>query len=214
MIFNQAMAIAEGLRDTIAHRCVRVEIAGSLRRRRSVVGDIELVAIPKWDTKLVGSNLFGEGQKQNVNLLYDEWATKSAGFSYFKPPDETKTAYVNWIKTGTPNIVAWQIKPDGFYWRGFIPLSETLGDGVKLDLFLTTPEKWGVILTIRTGSREFSHELANWARNTRGTPIDEGRVLNFGRPLETPEERDVFEALGLRWVEPEDRTDKRAVRAK
>lgn len=43
----QATEIAERIRAELAPHCERIEIAGSIRRRKSEVGDIEIVCIPK-----------------------------------------------------------------------------------------------------------------------------------------------------------------------
>jgi DNA polymerase/3'-5' exonuclease PolX len=48
MQLAQARAIAEALRELLRPACTRVEIAGSIRRRRPDVGDIELLCIPKY----------------------------------------------------------------------------------------------------------------------------------------------------------------------
>lgn len=44
---EQALAVAEELRELLGPACGRLEIAGSLRRGRDTVGDVELLAIPK-----------------------------------------------------------------------------------------------------------------------------------------------------------------------
>lgn len=46
--YKQALDIAEELRDKLAPACERIIIAGSLRRLKSEVGDIELLAIPTY----------------------------------------------------------------------------------------------------------------------------------------------------------------------
>src|SRR5438045_3687642 len=43
----EARAIAEDFRDLIADSCDQVEIAGSIRRQKPDIGDIEIVAVPK-----------------------------------------------------------------------------------------------------------------------------------------------------------------------
>jgi DNA polymerase/3'-5' exonuclease PolX len=52
----QALAIAEQCRAALAPYCGRIEIAGSIRRRKPQVKDIELIAIPK----LITTGLFGD----------------------------------------------------------------------------------------------------------------------------------------------------------
>lgn len=47
MKLAQATEIAERIKALLGPRCERIEIAGSIRRRKVVVGDIEIVCIPK-----------------------------------------------------------------------------------------------------------------------------------------------------------------------
>lgn len=46
MKHSEALAVAEALRDYLAPACVRIEIAGSIRREKPEVKDIELVCEP------------------------------------------------------------------------------------------------------------------------------------------------------------------------
>jgi len=47
MLLNQATQIAERILAELSPHCERIEIAGSIRRRKPEVGDIEIVCIPK-----------------------------------------------------------------------------------------------------------------------------------------------------------------------
>lgn len=47
MIYEQALEIAEKIKAELAPYCERIEIAGSIRRKKPEVKDIEIVAIPK-----------------------------------------------------------------------------------------------------------------------------------------------------------------------
>ena len=47
MEYEKALIIAEQTRDILKPYCERIEIAGSIRRKKSEVKDIEIVAIPK-----------------------------------------------------------------------------------------------------------------------------------------------------------------------
>jgi DNA polymerase/3'-5' exonuclease PolX len=53
---EQARPIAEEVRQALAPCCTRLEVAGSIRRQRPTIGDIEIVAIPKQ----VPAGLFGD----------------------------------------------------------------------------------------------------------------------------------------------------------
>ena len=48
MELEKAKAIAEQLKELLAPACERIEIAGSTRRQKPDVGDIELLCIPKF----------------------------------------------------------------------------------------------------------------------------------------------------------------------
>lgn len=79
----------------------------------------------------------------------------------------------------------------------------------EVDLFLPNGATWGSIFTIRTGGWEFSRWLvlsraAGGAKPPEIAFID-GRVYANGRLLATSEERDVFDALGLKYIDPRDR---------
>lgn len=162
----------------------RVEVAGSIRRRRPDVGDIEIIAIPKHE--VVQADLFAPGEGLNRDLLGARCIDLLA--------DGTFTHRLD--KNGHQ---AFGAKYKRLTYRG-----------VALDLFSPDDDTWGVILTIRTGPAEFSHQLVtsrshggllpNWLR------VSEGRIWRGVTPLSTPEERDVFEAIGLDWIEPQDRT--------
>jgi DNA polymerase/3'-5' exonuclease PolX len=186
-----AFAIAKDLVEKMTPFCERCEIAGSIRRKKPFVKDIEIVAIPKWET--ADSGLFVDESRMLNRLL--QWAF-----------DAEAAGALRWIKPGTSEIVSWEPKRDGKYWRGL------LGEDIKLDLFLTTPASWGIIYAIRTGSAEFSQALVTHAKRI-GMPCIEGYLTNIaGERILTPEERTVFDILGLKWVEPDQRLDGRAVR--
>jgi DNA polymerase/3'-5' exonuclease PolX len=65
MQLEPALAIAQRVQALLAPHCERCEIAGSIRRRKAEVGDVEIVAIPKpYDT-----GLFASG----VATVVDQW---------------------------------------------------------------------------------------------------------------------------------------------
>lgn len=207
MNLDAAQHIAEQLRFSMLYACETVKIAGSIRRRKAEVKDIELVAVPKFKEVASEGSLFPE--PITVNLLY-EWATHSN---------------IKWIKTGVEQIVPWTIKPDGKYWRGLLPT------GIKLDLFIANPRNFGLIYLIRTGSKDFSAALLGYAKHQTpyqtersyyeehpelpGKP-ETGYLVEkaTGKRVDTPTERTVFNLLSLQYVQPPFRTDGDAIRRK
>ncbi len=188
----EAQATAEALLAEMAPHCHQVEIAGSVRRCCPNPHDLELVAVPRWEPGPV-SSLFGEADLVNCLHL---WATAAA-----------VRGRLRWIKPGTAELIDWQPKPDGRYWRALLQ-----PEGVKLDLFLTRPENHGLILLIRTGSAEFSQ--ATMAHALRiGWKCAGGQLWNpAGEVVPTPTEAEVFAALGLEEIPPEARTGAAALR--
>lgn len=159
MKLEHALYLAESAMDLLAPHCERIEIAGSIRRRRPEVEDIEIVAIPKpYD---VGR--FESGIATVVNL----W----------------------------PRV------------RGELPCLYTrrrLTGGMELDLFVATPENWGYILAIRTGSADYSHKVLARKWRRRGFAGRGGMLYNSrGQAVDVREEEDVFAVVGLAWVPPE-----------
>ena len=69
---EEAERIAEGVRAELLPHCERCEIAGSIRRRRPSVGDIEIVAIPK----PYEVDLFASG----VAAVCDQWPSVKGRF--------------------------------------------------------------------------------------------------------------------------------------
>jgi DNA polymerase/3'-5' exonuclease PolX len=158
MRLDKAQEIAERVKAELAPHCDRIEIAGSIRRQKKTVGDIEMVAIPKpYDT-----GLFASG----IASVIDRW----------------------------PKV------------RGELPCKytqRTLPEGIALDLFFATPDNWGLIIGIRTGSADFSkYVLAQgWVR--QGYRSAEGMLTWHGNPVPCREEKDLFAMAGAEWVEPE-----------
>ena len=166
------LPIAQRLLAALAPYCERLELAGSLRRNKPLVGDIELVAIPRRQRDLLGQPLPG-------HTLLDGFLTDRG---------------VVFAKRGEK-------------YQQFAYGSHTV------DLFIATPATWGSIYTIRTGSADFSHWLVTprphgacpWSVRFGAAGDHPGRLTQAGRLLATPEEADVFNALGLATIDPADR---------
>lgn len=176
MSYPFAKGMAFRMVELLSDVCERIEIAGSIRRQKEIIGDIEIVLVPKPTLDLFGNEGFGAWQIEN-NLT-------QAGYVLEKNGDYFKKAHL-------PNI------------------GNRYGENVNYDIFLTTPEKWGVIFTIRTGPAEFSHRFVT-PRNQGGLlpsylKVKDGRIWNDGEAWDTPEEVDVFRACNLEWIEPKER---------
>lgn len=180
--------LAEDLKARLAPGCDRIEIAGSIRRGKVNPKDIEIVAVPTVFTEMATVDLWGNpGTPITRNQLAHALELLFAGGSG-----------------------AWSLDPELprngpkykrlRYWGG---------KGVCCDLFITTPENWGVIFAIRTGPADFSHGLVTRALRL-GLKVDGGQLWRVHRDdtrtvVPTPEEDDFFKALGLAYQEPQER---------
>ncbi|OUU24701.1 MAG: hypothetical protein CBC13_03095 [Planctomycetia bacterium TMED53] len=136
----------------------RAEVAGSLRRHRETIGDIDV---------LVATN--------DPEPVRDAFM-KVDGISEVMAEGETKSRI----------------------------LSE---EGVGVDLRIVEPTAFASALHYFTGSKEHNTRLRQRARE-RGWKLNEYGLWNeAGEALETPEETDIFEHLGMAWVPPELRED-------
>lgn len=126
MLLADADRLAQALQVDLSPFCERFLVAGSVRRRKAEPKDIELVLIPRYREQVI--DLFGKTER--VNLLH-EYITRESRYTAIKP--------------GVPGIEPWHLNPAGLYWR-------LLVDGVKVDVFLCTPDSWGLNVVIRTGS--------------------------------------------------------------
>lgn len=93
--------------------------------------------------------------------------------------------------------------------KGDLPCKYTqriFPDGIKVDIFFATPENWGMILAIRTGSADYIHKVLATTWSRKGYRSEEGILYNDrGNRVFVREEEDLFKLLGLEWVEPRER---------
>lgn len=111
------------------------------------------------------------------------------------------------LKDGLPEVVdSWEhvkgkLHPDKCkYVRRLHP------SGIEIDIFFANQDNWGYLKAIRTGSKDFSHKILarNWYRlGYRGL---KGNLTKNGKIVPVPEEQDLFDLIGLEWIEPQHRS--------
>lgn len=73
---------------------------------------------------------------------------------------------------------------------------------INIDLYICKPENWGFIYMVRTGNPAYNIRMIAALKKKGYTCID-GHVRDkFGDAVNTPEERDIFDLLGVNPVEP------------
>lgn len=183
-----AYSVATELVERLADACERIEIAGSIRRRKGEVHDIEIVAISRRLSTV-----------QQVGMFIEEVA---------EGPFALREHVADLVREGflEPRQVV-SHRRDGTEDTG-----ERMGDaykalvyqGMPVDLFITEDERWGCIFALRTGPHDWNIRLVQGCRE-HWRRVDDGRVLYHEQVVPTPEESDFFRALGVPWLEPQER---------
>lgn len=194
----EAIAVARAFVALLEGTYDRLVVAGSLRRRLAVIGDVEIVAVPKLGQQTGG--LFG-GEAVSLDLL-------DARLTALLDNDE-----IGRRRKADGSLMAW-----GPTWKSLIFRDR------PIDLFCPSAERFGWILLLRTGPAAFSRQLVVPRRDDNGRP---GRTRDrrpglmpehirardgwltyrtSGERIPTPEESDVFGLFNLPYADPWERT--------
>lgn len=195
MPLEEAREIAEEVKAQIEDVCESVVVAGSIRREKAEVGDIELVCVPKFAEVKKQVDLFTE-KMVKVNLLEKRiYEMFNAG------------AIVPGLKSnGTRK--AWLGSSDSRY------IAAEWCEKIGVDFFIQLPDRmdlYGWQLFLRTGPGD-ANQLMVTRRDQRGLKpnhifIGEGRVVDLrdDTPIMLPDEETVFEVWGMEYVPPQGR---------
>lgn len=169
---DRAIRIAEHVVGELSPFCVKIEVAGSIRRRRPVCGDVDLVVIPK----------DYEALRERV-LKRCHVAMKADG----KTP----------IGDGEQMLVV--NMPNG------VQLDIWFAKDQRRELFKTFPSTWGTVLLCRTGSKAHNIYLAQRAQAMGYRWNTNLGLTSAGNWVAGETEEDIFRALDLPILPPEDR---------
>lgn len=181
----EAMGVADQIAAELRPLCDHFEIAGSIRRRKPTVGDIEIVYVPKMAEILFPGDLVprvGPVIEAEIDRML------RAGILAKRPLKNGATAF------GEKNKL--------------LVHCET---GIAVDLFSTVEYCWWNYLVCRTGGAASNTFIATAARRQgmKWTPYGPGfEVLCGGgskRVLRVSSEREVFAAVRLPYIEPWER---------
>jgi DNA polymerase/3'-5' exonuclease PolX len=162
--------------------CERIEIVGSVRRGKPLVGDVELLFIPKIEERKVDMFITRpfDLAHEAINAMIPEYLTKR--------------------KNVEGHFAGWGDKNK---------LAVIVENGMPIDLFSTTTANWFVSLVVRTGGKENNLKLTTGANrlgrtlNAYGCGVTDRRT---GEVIPATSEEHVFELCGEKYLKPEDRT--------
>lgn len=181
---EDAEYIAGELKAELVDYCSRIVIAGSIRRRSTTCGDIDLVCEPTTEPLL---DMFGQEAGESLDHL-DEGCTYLLGQGVLSQRLDAN---------GRPS---WGTR-----------LKRAIYGGMAVDIqAVHDADTWGAWLLIRTGPAEFNKRLVTPRRQGGWLPAgfqfkDGFQLWAWDERIPTPTERSVFDALGLGYREPWDR---------
>jgi len=175
-----AMAVAAELCRELKPFCARLIVAGSLRRRKETVGDVEILFVPCF--KEVADGLFETKQENQAEIAIDRLLRMG----------------VLSKRIGAAGSTSWGDKNK---------LAVHERSKVPVDLFAATEANWFNYLVCRTGGAESNVEVATAAQKKgwKWNPYGEGFTNEQGRIVPVTSEQDVFRLAGLTWKEPWER---------
>lgn len=187
MPLEEARAIAEEVKAQIVDACTSVVIAGSIRRRKSEVGDIELVLVPKY----AGSPglMFAELTENQLELRLRAMAGVGTLIERRKE-NEDKIA---WFKKGKESRY----------------VAATYKEKIGVDFFIILPDRadwYGWHLLLRTGPSDANQLLmtekrfGGWLPN--GMKVADGIIYRNGKPCPVEDEAAFFELWGFKEFVP------------
>lgn len=188
---------AEALKDAEEFRALfsadsyqKWEFAGSIRRGKPEVGDVEHVIIPKFINKPTG--LFGgAGDVEIVNAVWEQLPGLIASGLLSRHQYETHLA-----DGSTVMRERWGDNYRGVDYRGF-----------NHEMFLANESNWGAIFLIRTGPAEFSEKVVTRIKQGGMYRQQNGQLIHVqsGDIVPVKDELSYLRIAGMDWCEPKDR---------
>lgn len=182
--YADALPIAKRFVAFLARHCTRCVIAGSLRRQRPLVSDIEILFVPKLTTVTDFGDMFGAKiELSAAGIAVD--ALLKGGIIKKRP---NKNSSCTW---GSQNKLAIHVD-----------------SGIPVDFFATTEECFFNALVVRTGPAESNVRIASaakrlgWNWHAYGSGFSRPAGPQRTETLAVKSEREVFDHVQLPYLEP------------
>jgi DNA polymerase/3'-5' exonuclease PolX len=182
---QQAKKIAGEFISLIQPACEWIEVAGSIRRQKRLVNDIELVVIPK----IVPS-------KRKKKVQHSKKLTSFITIAIDPSLDEILENLV--IKRKIQMIKSGDKYKQFIFWKYLL----------QIDLFIANKTNLGYILLLRTGSADYSQNFVTEVKRRGqfrcGKGTRAGYVWNIKtwEIVPTPTEQALYALVGIPWLDP------------
>jgi len=181
MRLPEAEALAQEMVERLRGDCERIEVAGSVRRKKAEPHDLELVVIPRFEERQVSLIEMAQVSMLEVNL----YALCISGVMAFDS----------------------SVKRNGPKHKRLLHL----GSGAVVEIYSAEVGNWGLILALRTGPADFNKLLVTNVAYGGAMPLtmrmQDGWLWRRGERVETRTEDEFFGALGLPTWYPEVRSE-------
>lgn len=184
---NQAAGLARRFVECLEQYCHQIIVAGSIRRQRPMVKDIEILLVSKTTEVKDPIDMFDRTIKR-LSADIELERLLGNGTIYKRP---NSNGHFTW---GAENKLAVHAK-----------------SGIAIDFFFTTAEKWFNALIVRTGPAAFNKRVAQTAidKGWDWHAYGDGFTRNEGKSSidrhQVTSELDLFQFLGIPFLIPEDR---------
>lgn len=174
-----ACEVAREIFERLKLATARIAVAGSVRRLRPLVGDLEILFVPCVTYR-------------KTDLFYSD-------------PVNLAEEAIAWMVTNRL-IEKRQNSLGRDTWGPLNKLARHVKTGLPIDLFAATEENWWNLLVCRTGPKSSNVEICKAAAKKGWTwrPYEKGFTSGAHWHV-THSEREVFELVGLPYKEPKDR---------
>ena len=179
-------------------------VVGSVRRRRELVGDLELIA-PAWD---------GKGQDQVFDRIA---ATMEGEHPAYKPSPtglfEPEAPEVIRCEKGIGHALM-GLRPGFLHAR--LSLRRRDGSEIPCEVYRYTPQNRGWITLMRTGPGDFGRLFLRYWKHAHEIPFGfeasiDGHLRDArGEVVTVTSEEQCFEKCGLKFMPPEERDERAA----
>jgi DNA polymerase/3'-5' exonuclease PolX len=176
----EALKVAKQMCVSLVDISDRLVVAGSLRRRKLAVGDVEILYVSKLVSQTV--DFFTTASVPAVDLMLADLIGKG--------------------------IIARRKNVNGSeMWGAKNKLAVHVASGIPVDFFAATEANWFNYLVCRTGGAENNTLIASaaQAKGWKWNPYGAGFTDDQGRLVPVRSEREVFELVGLPYQEPWER---------
>lgn len=181
---DEAMLVALELLEELRPVCDRAEIAGSLRRKKVRVADVEVVFVP----------IYKKGEKAD---------------DLFAAPPMINAAELVITKLVAQGVLGKRLNSKGYEaWGLMNKLAVHKASGIPVDLFTASAENFYNYLVCRTGPSTSNIEICQRAiaKGWQWSPYGWGfKREGTAETHRVASEREVFEFVGMEYKEPWDR---------